>query len=259
MWKFLSKAKVWAGVLGFLVVVGACNQVTGNDTTTPGNTPSASSIGATVPSASATSPATTKAAAPSVTFKCHSSDTVYDGQRTCHPGGELVTVTRVIDGDTLELAGSRRVRLLGVDAPEADTCAGPGATEFTRSKVQGQQVMLHKKPGVDLDKYGRTLAYIQVGVYFAEDLGDALVLEGWAKPYEGGNANPTYMEHIRSSHSIAEYRPSGLYGQPCGKPKVYGDDDGDGDPDYHIDVDSPHANLPDGSLTGGYCARKWWC
>jgi hypothetical protein len=20
-----------------------------------------------------------------------------------------------------------------------------------------------------------------------------------------------------------------------------------------------HHNLPDGALTGGYCARKWWC
>ena len=28
------------------------------------------------------------------------------------------------------------------------------------------------------------------------------------------------------------------------------------DPDVHIDH---HHNLPDGALTGGYCARKWWC
>jgi hypothetical protein len=26
-----------------------------------------------------------------------------------------------------------------------------------------------------------------------------------------------------------------------------------------VDVDRPHVNLPDGSLTGGYCAHKWWC
>lgn len=25
-----------------------------------------------------------------------------------------------------------------------------------------------------------------------------------------------------------------------------------------VDVDD-HVNLPDGALTGGYCARKWWC
>jgi hypothetical protein len=30
-------------------------------------------------------------------------------------------------------------------------------------------------------------------------------------------------------------------------------------PDVHIDVDRNHANLPDGALTGGYCAHKWWC
>ncbi|MER7084033.1 thermonuclease family protein [Saccharopolyspora kobensis] len=168
-------------------------------------------------------------------------------------------VTRAIDGDTVELADGRRIRLLGVDAPEADTCAGPGATEFTRSKVQGRAVMLHKEPGVDLDPYGRTLAYLQFGPYFATDLGNELVLEGWATPYEGGQANTTYMDNIRSSHGIAEYRPNGIYAHPCGSPKVYGDDDGDGTPDYddHVNVDAP--NLPDGSLTGGYCARKWWC
>lgn len=27
-----------------------------------------------------------------------------------------------------------------------------------------------------------------------------------------------------------------------------------------VDVETPHYhNLPDGTLTGGYCARKWWC
>lgn len=26
-----------------------------------------------------------------------------------------------------------------------------------------------------------------------------------------------------------------------------------------VDVHGDHVNLPDGALTGGYCARKWWC
>lgn len=44
---------------------------------------------------------------------------------------------------------------------------------------------------------------------------------------------------------------------------MYGDDDGNGVADYEedvdVDVDAPNVNLPDGALTGGFCARKWYC
>jgi hypothetical protein len=30
-------------------------------------------------------------------------------------------------------------------------------------------------------------------------------------------------------------------------------------PSTDVDVDVDHHGLPDGALTGGYCARKWWC
>ena len=26
-----------------------------------------------------------------------------------------------------------------------------------------------------------------------------------------------------------------------------------------VDIDAPDVDLPDGALTGGFCARKWWC
>jgi hypothetical protein len=80
------------------------------------------------------------------------------------PGFELVA--RVVDGDTLALAGGERVRLLGVDAPELH--AGrrghhgpfpePGAIEaraFLAALVEGRAVRLERR-GRDL--YGRTLA-----------------------------------------------------------------------------------------------------
>ncbi|MBB5156074.1 thermonuclease family protein [Saccharopolyspora phatthalungensis] len=167
----------------------------------------------------------------------------------------------MIDGDTVELADGRRIGLLGVDAPAAETCAGPGATEFTRSKVQGQTVKLHREPGVITDQDGRTLGYLQYGApNYANDLGDDLVMEGWAKTADNG-ANPAYMDNVKSSADIAEFRSRENHGEPCGEPKVYGDDNGGGTPDYKVDVDvdAPHVNLPDGALTGGFCARKWWC
>jgi hypothetical protein len=48
---------------------------------------------------------------------------------------------------------------------------------------------------------------------------------------------------------------------------VYGDDNGNGRADYEEgdgnmnapNVHVPHANLPDGALTGGFCRHHRWC
>lgn len=89
-----------------------------------------------------------------------------------------LTVTRCIDGDTLQLSNGEKVRLIGVDTPESKNNAktrrdakgtgqdikkitemGKEAVAFTRKLIEGKQVRLEydvqKK-----DKYGRTLAYV---------------------------------------------------------------------------------------------------
>src|SRR6478752_3391548 len=70
---------------------------------------------------------------------------------------------RVIDGDTIELAG-RHVRLEGIDAPEtAQTCGrwligtwpcGTAAGDALEKLIGGQTVTCDSR---GLDKYGRTL------------------------------------------------------------------------------------------------------
>ncbi len=77
-------------------------------------------------------------------------------------------VTRVIDGDTIEviLDGlEATVRLIGVDTPETVHPSRPvepygkEASEFTRQALEGQEVWLEFDVG-QLDKYGRLLAYV---------------------------------------------------------------------------------------------------
>jgi endonuclease YncB( thermonuclease family) len=41
-------------------------------------------------------------------------------------------VTRVVDGDTVDVANGQRVRLIGIDTPESGQC---GAAEATRAMV----------------------------------------------------------------------------------------------------------------------------
>lgn len=69
-------------------------------------------------------------------------------------------VTRVVDGDTLEVQYARKaykVRLYGIDAPEKNQSFGQEATNCTRSYLLGKQVTI-KAYGTDL--YGRALGEV---------------------------------------------------------------------------------------------------
>jgi len=90
---------------------------------------------------------------------------------------------RVIDGDTIDIAGER-VRLEGIDAPEtAQTCprsdtgawaCGKGATQALRKLIAGQEVGCQRR---GTDKYGRVL-----GVCFVagRDINAQMVRDGYA-------------------------------------------------------------------------------
>lgn len=130
------------------------------------------------------------------------------------PDERSVTVTRVIDGDTIDVRRNSgtvdRVRLIGVDAPEAGKPNKPGeykgvadmacldrwgsrATEYTRDKLQGRSVRLDPDPKEGpRDAFGRLLAYVVVG---EEDFNARLVELGYARVYTEGKAErePHYL------------------------------------------------------------------
>ncbi|MGE0812996.1 MAG: thermonuclease family protein [Vicinamibacterales bacterium] len=74
-------------------------------------------------------------------------------------------VRRVIDGDTITVAGVGVVRLLGVDAPEKTggyrdaEPFGDAATAYMKRLLEGQDVTL-AYDGPRKDQYNRTLAYV---------------------------------------------------------------------------------------------------
>lgn len=72
-------------------------------------------------------------------------------------------MTRVIDGDTVEVASGEHVRLIGVDTPERGACGFDAATEAMRRMVEGREVDLVNPASVqDLDMYDRLLRYVEV-------------------------------------------------------------------------------------------------
>lgn len=78
-----------------------------------------------------------------------------------------VLVTRVVDGDTIEIEGGKRIRYLGIDTPEtvdpnrSVQCFGREASAENKEFVEGKYVRLEKDI-TDKDKYGRLLRYVYV-------------------------------------------------------------------------------------------------
>lgn len=127
------------------------------------------------------------------------------------PGGhEEATVTRVIDGDTIEVeirgrtegpgAGdtavgySYDVRLVGIDTPESVRpgtpveCFGKEAAAAAEALLRGEQVRLVKDVE-NTDRYERLLRYVYIG----DELANArLVVNGYAHAY-------TYPPNVRHS------------------------------------------------------------
>jgi endonuclease YncB( thermonuclease family) len=80
-------------------------------------------------------------------------------------GGREARVTRIIDGDTIEVdVGGTvfQVRYIGIDCPEAGHPLGPEATEVNRRLVENKTVRLVEDRS-DVDGFDRLLRYVYVG------------------------------------------------------------------------------------------------
>lgn len=101
------------------------------------------------------------------------------------------SVVRVVDGDTVVVWKAEKtltVRVIGLDTPEVVDprkpvqCFGIEASDHAKELLNGKSVRLEMDPSQDeLDKYGRTLAYIFMsdGTNFAE----RMIAEGFAHEY----------------------------------------------------------------------------
>lgn len=129
-----------------------------------------------------------------------------------------VTVTRVVDGDTLEISpaieGITDLRLIGVDTPETKkpNCApqpyGAEASAFTTAQLQGQEIGLEFDVE-KTDRYDRLLAY----VYKADEMfNETLLREGYAQ-LATFPPNVKYVERFQEAQAEARANGKGLWGQ----------------------------------------------
>lgn len=85
-----------------------------------------------------------------------------DGDVAGGGAGEQGVVVGVVDGDTVDVAGVGRVRVIGIDTPERGECGFDEAAEAVTALVLGQTVTLVPGAEDDTDRYGRLLRYVDV-------------------------------------------------------------------------------------------------
>jgi endonuclease YncB( thermonuclease family) len=100
---------------------------------------------------------------------------------------ERAFVTKVIDGDTVELENGERVRYLGIDTPEvaSNDCYASEATNRNRELVEGREVTLISEDE-DRDRFGRLLRWLWLddGTFVNAEL----VSEGYAHSFFFGDS-----------------------------------------------------------------------
>jgi endonuclease YncB( thermonuclease family) len=235
-----TACKVWSGIAAGIFCLVAITDLSGHHASPTAAAPvvsSAASPAAVAPSAAPVAePAIAAPTAPEI------------GEPAS--GGQTVIVSRVIDGDTF-VAGGQKVRVLGIDSCESNTAGGKRATEMARTMLDGQQVVLRAEPDVDRDRYGRELRYVEMPS--SGDFGDYMVGFDHTAVYAGkADASPAYVAKLRSDDAD---------GRTCSGPSSAPTTSSRGSSHGgSINWPSPgDQGLPDGALTGGYCARKWWC
>lgn len=85
-------------------------------------------------------------------------------------------VIEVADGDTFQLKSGKRVRLMGVDSPEIERCAGPEAKNRLSDLILGKNVELKEEV---TEAYGRSMALVYQGSIL---INKVMLEEGWGRP-----------------------------------------------------------------------------
>ncbi len=126
----------------------------------------------------------------------------------------LFLVSRVIDGDTIELNSGERVRYIGINTPEItlgkNECFGAEASKENKKLVEGKYVLLERDVS-ETDKYDRLLRYVWLGDVMVNQY---LVAHGYAQ-VATYPPDVKYQENFLEAQRKARANKAGLWGEVC--------------------------------------------
>lgn len=111
------------------------------------------------------------------------------------------TVVSVPDGDSLQLKDGRRIRLLGINAPERGRCMADEARETLLAIALHKRVTLQN---IATDDFGRQLAHVFIS---GTNINETLVSNGLARSSSG----------FTEAQSIAKENHLGIWSETCRK------------------------------------------
>ncbi len=135
-----------------------------------------------------------------------------------------VELKKVIDGDTVELGDGRKVRMLGIDAPETEhsprakhrgtaDCFAKESTDYLKKLLSSKKLYLYLEPSKNShDKYGRVLAYIFVkdGAQF-QNANLEMIESGYAYEYSYKGEPYLFQREFKEAQSLAKENKLGLW------------------------------------------------
>ncbi|MBR1648630.1 MAG: thermonuclease family protein [Alphaproteobacteria bacterium] len=131
-----------------------------------------------------------------------------------YPQGEVIALSsrdkiKVVDGDSLE-SGKRRIRLLGIDAPEyKQYCfdeshkrywCGISAKQFLERLIKQKDVNCVEN---SLDRYKRSLSTCYIGDM---NINEKMVKSGWAVAYRDETNNYKRAEEYAKKHRLGIWK-----------------------------------------------------
>lgn len=119
-----------------------------------------------------------------------------------------VRVTQVIDGDTIIIRNGESVRIVGIDTPEREEPFYSEARDLQQEKVLGKIIRLHACEKEPRDRYGRLLAFVEVG---GEDVGIELLLDGLARTLFVGSCGLARAKDYRAHEREAFRAGRGIW------------------------------------------------
>ena len=206
MWKYSGwtpKAKwIVTGILALFLIIGA----SGNDDSAPAPKVDSQPI-----SEANLSPSNAPTASPASQLVENLETSTQSHESNSNNNSYLVT--RVIDGDTIEIEGGQRIRYIGIDTPETVDpnrpagCYGQEASDKNKALVLNKRVKLEKDVS-ETDKYGRLLRYVYVDDIMVNDY---LVRQGFANA-SSYPPDIKYQEQFLQAQQEAVANSLGLWG-----------------------------------------------
>jgi endonuclease YncB( thermonuclease family) len=160
-----------------------------------------------------------------------------------YASGERGVVTNIVDGDTIDVAGVGRIRVIGIDTPERGECGFDKASTVMADLVLGETVILVPGARDNTDRYDRLLRYIDVG---NQDAGLQLIKRGLAiaryDSRDGYGAHTREARYIKADNNSPDRTQNFCPAPPAPEPQPQQPSTGGAEP---WNLPGPDLDCPD--------------